>query len=208
MPDAPACLLDAAALHAALDRWCDAIEAASPELNALDGQLGDGDLGATLSKCAANVREALAASPGALDALLKACAQACARASGSSFGTLLAVGFLTAARHAAGRTGYDRDGLAELLDAVLQALSQRGGATLGDKTMLDSLDAITRALRACEQPGNGARLKAAAAQAAAEALDTFRPRPNRIGRARMFAERSQGLDDPGMVAVLRMAQAF
>lgn len=201
-------VLDAAGLHAALARWCDALEAAAPELNALDGQLGDGDLGATLSKCAANVREALAAPPAALDTLLKACAQACARASGSSFGTLLAVGFLTAARHSAQRPGYDRDGLATLLETVLQALSQRGGAALGDKTMLDSLDAIVRALRACPQPTDGQGLKAVAAQAAADALETLRPRPNRIGRARMFAERSQGLDDPGMVAVLRMVQAF
>lgn len=201
-------LLDAAGLHAALGRWCDALEAAAPELNALDAQLGDGDLGTTLSKCAANVRELLEQPAPALDALLKGCAQACARASGSSFGTLLAVGFLTAARHAEGREGYDRDGLAALLEAVLQALSQRGGANLGDKTMLDSVDAIVRALRASPCPGDRAQLKAAARQAAADALDTYRARPNRMGRARMFAERSMGLADPGMVAVLRMAQAF
>ena len=43
-------IADAASLHAALTRWCDALEAAAPELNALDGRLGDGDLGATLFK--------------------------------------------------------------------------------------------------------------------------------------------------------------
>ena len=46
-------IVDAASLHAALDalvrmRW----KPRAPELNALDGRLGDGDLGATLSKCA------------------------------------------------------------------------------------------------------------------------------------------------------------
>ena len=35
-----------------------------------------------------------------------------------------------------------------------------------------------------------------------------RQQPNRIGRARMFAERSIGLDDPGMVAMQRMLQAL
>lgn len=208
MQNAPSMILDAAGLHAALGRWSDALEAAAPELNALDGRLGDGDLGATLAKCAAHVRELLAQPAGTLEGLLKACAQACARASGSSFGTLLAVGFLTAARQAAGRPGWDRAGLADLLDAVVQALSQRGGAALGDKTMLDSLDAIARGLRACPAEADAMRLKGAAVQAAHEALDAFRERPNRIGRARMFAERSLGLDDPGMVAVLRMVQAF
>ena len=46
-------------LKAALGRWCDALEKAAPELNGLDGRLGDGDLGATLEKCARNVRDAL-----------------------------------------------------------------------------------------------------------------------------------------------------
>ena len=96
--------------------------------------------------------------------------------------------------------------IASLLDDVVSALSQRGGAVLGDKTMLDSLDAIARAMRTDIPDANAARL--AVQRAAQEALDGFRSRPNRIGRARMFAERSVGLDDPGMVAVLRMAQAL
>jgi dihydroxyacetone kinase-like protein len=201
-------VVDAVRLHAALARWCDALEAAAPELNALDGRLGDGDLGTTLSKCAANVRELLAEPPASLEATLKACAQACARASGSSFGTLLAVGFLTATKTVGPRDALDRDALVEVLAAVQQALSQRGGAALGDKTMLDGIAAITGALQACEADAKPLALKEGAVQSAASALDAFRQLPNRIGRARMFAERSIGLDDPGMVAVLRMAQAL
>jgi dihydroxyacetone kinase-like protein len=94
-----------------------------------------------------------------------------------------------------------------LLNAVGEALSQRGGAAQGDKTMLDSLAAITSALRHARDTGTPA-LKAAAQAATQEALEAFRNRPNRIGRARMFAERSVGLDDPGMVAVQRMVQAI
>jgi len=205
---ATSALVDAAGLHSALARWCDALAAAAPELNALDGQLGDGDLGATLSKCAANVRELLATPPGSLEALLKASAQACARASGSSFGTLLAVGFLQAARTVGQREALDRDALAEVLSAVVQGLSQRGGAALGDKTMLDSLAEIAGALRACDPDADAPTLRDAARQATEQALEAFRQQPNRIGRARMFAERSVGLDDPGMVAVQRMVQAL
>lgn len=201
-------VVNAGSLHSALARWCDALEAAAPELNALDGRLGDGDLGTTLSKCAANVRELLAAPPASLEATLKACAQACARASGSSFGTLLAVGFLTATKTVGPREALDRDALVEVLAAVRQALSQRGGAALGDKTMLDSIAAITGALQACNPHAGAQALKDAAVRAAAGALDVYRQLPNRIGRARMFADRSIGLDDPGMVAVRRMAQAL
>lgn len=51
--------------------------------------------------------------------------------------------------------------------------------------------------------GKNVRLKAAG-----EALEAFRDKPNRIGRARMFADKSIGIDDPGMVALQRMVDAI
>jgi len=204
----PMILADASRLREALARWCDAMEAASPELNELDGRLGDGDLGATLSKCAANVREQLAQPADSLEALLQACAKACAKASGSSFGTLLAIGFMRAAKTSASHEALDRDGVVELLTNVQEAISARGGAATGDKTMLDSLDSIIGALRRCPPGTNAQVLKQVARDAAQAAIEAFRERPNRVGRARMFAERSIGLDDPGMVAVRRMAEAL
>lgn len=204
--DAP--LIDCTSLQAALARCCDALEAGAAEFNALDARLGDGDLGTTLAKCAAQLRALLAGpAPTSLQALLKACAQGCAKASGSSFGTLLAVAFLCAARCVAEREALDRAALVQLLDQVGQALSQRGGAVPGDKTMLDSLTALTQALRQADTE-SPQRLKQLAREATTLALDQFRPLPNRIGRARMFAERSKGLDDPGMVAVQHMVQSL
>lgn len=197
--------VDAAMLRAALERWSAAMTVAAPELNALDGQLGDGDLGATLEKCAANVQAALPTLTDRLEDLFKGAAQACAKASGSSFGTLLAVAFLGAARWVPPRETLGRADLAALLTHTLQVLSARGGAARGDKTMLDALEAIAQALAAAQE---GDDLRAAARNAAASALDAFRDSPNRVGRARMFAQKSVGLDDPGMVAVLRMTEAL
>lgn len=200
--------VDAAVLSAALARCCDAAEAAADELNALDAQMGDGDLGVTLSRCAVNVRGTLAShtlsTPGAL---LKAAAQACAKASGSSFGTLLSVGLLTAARAAGERRALDLGNCTALLAEVRQALTARGGAKPGDKTMLDSLQAIEAALASCDTDDRAA-WAVAAVGGAASALETFRRHPNRIGRARMFGERSIGRDDPGMVAMLRLVEAL
>lgn len=200
-------LIDTNSLQQALARCCTALEAGATEFNALDARLGDGDLGTTLSKCAANLRAVLNDTAPSLQALLKNGAQACAKASGSSFGTLLAVAFLTAAKGVGPRDTLDRVALVELLDQVGQALSQRGGAVLGDKTMLDGLAAVANALRHTNAT-SAEGLKQAARDGATQALDTFRQQPNRMGRARMFAERSVGLDDPGMVAVHRMVQAI
>jgi len=197
--------MDATTLKAALGRWADSMVRAAPELNNLDGQLGDGDLGATLNKCAANVQAALPEMPDTLDGIFKSAAQACAKASGSSFGTLLAVAFLTVAKWAPPRQSFSRADLAELVPHVVQTLSARGGAALGDKTMLDSLDAIGKAIAAAH---DGDDLRSAARSAADAALAEFRGKPNRIGRARMFSEKSVGVEDPGMVAVLRMTEAL
>ena len=133
---------------------------------------------------------------------------ACAKASGSSFGTLLSVAFLTAAKAVGERGRLERDALVELLGLVRQALAAARGAAPGDKTMLDSIDSIAQALHACAPGADASALKAAAQRGAAGALDAFRDKPNRIGRARMFAEQSVGLDDPGMVAVQRMVEAL
>lgn len=197
--------MDATQLQSALQRWSEAMTQAGPELNELDGRLGDGDLGATLQKCAANVQAALPTMPATLGGIFKSAAQACAKASGSSFGTLLAVAFLGAAKWVPPRESLGRADLAELLAQTVQTLSARGGASLGDKTMLDSLDAIARALQAANDADD---LRAKAREAAAGAIADYLQKPNKIGRARMFADKSVGLEDPGMVAVLRMIESL
>jgi dihydroxyacetone kinase-like protein len=200
-----ALMLDATSLSAALPRWCAGVHAAAPELNELDGRLGDADLGVTLDKCATLVEQALPELPDTLEGIFKRCAQASAKASGSSFGTLLTVALMTSAKRCAGVTSLDRAQLAALLEDVVATLSARGGANLGDKTVLDGLDAIRLALAIATEADDACRVASDAARAA---LDAFRDKPNRIGRARMFADKTIGLDDPGMVALQRMVDAL
>ena len=194
---------DTQTLVAALGRWAVRMELAAPELNALDGRLGDGDLGATLSKCAVNVRAAVVPPPADVPGVFKACAIACTKASGSSLGTLLAVAFMTLTKETAGKAQIEDAEWPGLLAAVRDALSARGGAKLGDKTVLDAIEAVRLGL-----DGAGSEGRLPAAKAALEAaLTEFRGRENKIGRARIFAERSRGLDDPGMIAARHMLES-
>jgi dihydroxyacetone kinase-like protein len=195
--------IDAACLRATFFRWADAMERAAPELNELDSRMGDGDLGVTLAKCAEKVRIALTKATDTVPDLFNLASNACAEASGSSFGTLMASGLLTASKWLENGKVLDKDSLPELLKHVVQKLCLRGGASLGDKTMLDALQAIAISI---EMAPPGQHLAEVARSATAKALDEFRFKPNRVGRARMFADKSVGLDDPGMVAVLRMTQ--
>lgn len=197
--------MDTAHLRDAFLRWSAAMEQAAPELNQLDGELGDGDLGVTLSKCARNVRAALPQAPDTIEGILRTASQACADASGSSFGTLLASGLLTAAKWLDGGQPITAASLPELLTHVIKKLSERGGASLGDKTMLDALHAIAQAI---ECAPTHASLTIVARDAAAQAIQDFLGRPCRMGRARIFAHKSAQQKDPGMVAIWRMTESF
>lgn len=197
--------IDRAALLRAADRVKTAMDAAFDRLNSADGALGDGDLGVTMTRGMALVAEAGPDLPDDLgQALLKA-AQAFTKSSGSSYGTLLATGLMAMAKGTKGRTSVEVADLSALVAAARDAMMARGKAELGGKTVLDSLDAIAVALDGVSEPAAAAE---AAPRAARAALDAFRDRPATVGRARIFAEKSRGLDDPGMLAMALIVEAI
>jgi dihydroxyacetone kinase-like protein len=180
-----------------LQRIAAHMETVADELNALDGQLGDGDLGITMTRGGRMLRETLPKLPADVGMALMACAQAMTRVSGSSYGTLLATGLLAAAKATRGRTEVPWSETADLLRAALGAMMARGKAALGDKTVLDALAAAADAAEGKAEPGEVLQAAAAAVDAT---LERMRGVQARIGRARIFGERSIGVDDPGMRA--------
>lgn len=172
------------------------METVADELNALDGQLGDGDLGITMTRGGRALVELLPKLSDDVGMALMACAQAMTKVSGSSYGTLLATGLLAAAKATRGRTEVPWSELPALLHAALDAMMARGKAALGDKTVLDALDAAAKAVEG--KPD--AEMLAAASDAVDATLERMRGMQAKIGRARIFGERSVGLDDPGMRA--------
>lgn len=196
--------VDGKQLKAAIGHVCEGLHRAAPELNELDGALGDGDLGATLDKCATLVESALPHMSDDISSIFAQTSASCAKASGSSFGTLLAVALLTCAKRTKSEATLSRAAIAEMMHETVSALSVRGGASLGDKTVLDPIDAVARMINAANDDET---LRDVARRAVAQTLALYRQKPNRIGRARMFTETSIGLDDPGMVALLRMIES-
>ncbi len=190
-------------LKAALARLAPAMADAFDRLNAADGALGDGDLGVTMRRGA----EAMAALdlPDDLGVALMQCAQAFTKVSGSSYGTLMATGLMAMAKALKGRTGVEAAEISALIAAALAAMQARGKAEIGGKTVLDSLDAMVRATAGLTQPSTVAE---AAATSAAAAQDALRGQVATVGRARIFGERTIGMDDPGMLAMTLIVQAI
>ena len=175
------------------------------ELNDADAKLGDGDTGGMLARVINAIDGAAIASQDDVGACFSAYARAATTATGSSLGTLFATALMTFARETKGKPAVPVVELGRLLGLARDAMMARGGANLGDKTVLDAIDAAAQALEGVSDP---AEAKAKAVKAAAGVLTEFRGKPNKIGRARMFADQTIGLDDPGMLAFAKLCEAI
>ncbi|MGD0944966.1 MAG: DAK2 domain-containing protein [Acidimicrobiales bacterium] len=184
----------------------DAVASSAAELNRLDGFAGDGDLGITMSAAARALKEVLDLNEQALpEKLLAACGAAIARHAPSTSGTLVATGLLRAAKVVAEPGGDDVEILTGAFRAAQEGIQARGKAAVGDRTMVDGLQAVCTSL----QTSSSAGLKMpealqAAAEAASRAADATAEMVPRIGRASWVPDRARGHPDAGC-AVLAIA---
>lgn len=181
------------------------MEESADELNAADGLLGDGDLGITMVRGFREIIEVRDSLPDDVGMALFQCAKAFTKSSGSSYGTLLATGLMSVAKKKKGQQEIQVEEIYALLNDALDAMKQRGKAELGDKTVLDVIAASSQAAK---DQSDGSSVLKAINDAVTSTIDEFRSRQSKIGRARIFSEKSIGLDDPGMLAFRKMLEAL
>jgi dihydroxyacetone kinase-like protein len=192
-------------LRGAITRLTAAMERDFDALNSADGALGDGDLGVTLTRGMRAITDLAPGLPDDLGQALLACAQAFTKTSGSSYGTLMATGLMSMAKVLRGRTGVEASEVSALITGARDAMQARGKAELGGKTVLDSLDAMAKATAGLGDP---VAVADAAADSAAAAQAEMKGKLATIGRARIFGEKTIGMDDPGMLAMTVIAGAI
>lgn len=173
------------------------------EFNTLDGQLGDGDLGITISKGLLSIKDNLAQFDDDLGKTFMVCAQCFTKASSSSFGTLVAISFMTIAKEVKGKNSIEINEFSKIIDKVIEAVCTRGKSNIGDKTFVDSLHAISKTIN--NNKDNYGKL---IHEATLNVLNEFKGKECKIGRARMFAEKSKQLNDPGMFAIHKLSSIF
>ena len=197
--------LTTASVQWALGRFSAKMHLCADELNSLDGALGDGDLGVNMLRAADRLTTEAPNLPADVGMALLKCAQAFTSVSASTYGTLLATGLMAAAKLTKSRTAVPWPEVSSLLGAAVQAMSDRGKGNLGDKTVLDAVEAVRRAAQGLNEPTN---IAAAAIAAVADAMDRLRDCQFQQGRARIFGAKGIGRDDPGMVAFLRIVESL
>lgn len=175
------------------------VREAADRLTELDTAIGDGDHGRNLTRgfaaAAENVSAAGQATPRAvLTAAGRALISSVGGASGPLYGTFLR----RAAKTLPDGPAVPPDALAGALAAGVDGIRELGGASEGDKTMLDAMMPAVAALR--DALGDGTGLPdavARAAEAARAGAAATVPLVARKGRASYLGERSAGHEDPG-----------
>ena len=176
-----------------------ALENATDELCALDSVAGDGDHGLAMAAAAKAIRRRLAEDPPRDPAALIDLLADQFGAVGGSMGALASVAFSALGERAAAAIGpLDGARVAGYLETVCEALTEFGGAKVGDKTIVDAVASAQAAAAAAAQRGADARDTLAAAAKGADAGATATTdMVARIGRASRLGERSRGSVDAG-----------
>ena len=172
------------------------------DFNAADGKIGDGDLGVTILHGLEEVNNNISKFSDDMGANFMLCSQAFVKRSGSSFGTLIAFSFMNISKNLKGKTECNDDDIVSIFETALKTILERGKTNLGDKTIADSLDLIIKNLKTNQNYSEVFK------SATKQALEDFKGKKIKIGRARMFEDKTKELDDPGMYALNKLSQAF
>jgi len=175
----------------------------------LDAVVADGDFGYSLAR---GFSEVLAgfdqfdrSSP---STFLKKVALVISSKVGGASGPLWGTAFLRAAAACDQKQTLAPEDVIAMLLAAAGGIQQRGGAVLGDKTLLDALipatDALQSSLRAADSAVVAIQRAAEEARRAAEATSAMIAKK---GRAAYTGERSIGSVDAGAVAIAVIAEA-
>ncbi len=175
----------------------------------LDGLAGDGDFGTSLATGFRIIDTDLPEiDKSSIGAMLLKISMLVSKHVGGSSGPIWGTGFMKAALLTKGKETVTLADVSDMLGAAIDGIMARGGAKLGDKTLLDALIPVHETLKtnsAAANPDLGAALKDAAA-AAEEAIETTRTFVAHRGRASQVGERSAGTPDPGICAIAIILQ--
>jgi dihydroxyacetone kinase phosphoprotein-dependent L subunit len=173
----------------------------------LDAAAGDADFGVSLAsgfKVVKSDWEELDRS--SIGSFLLKISMIISRHVGGCSGPIWGTGFMRAGMLAKDKSSITLAELEEMLSAAIQGIQQRGGAEVGDKTLLDALIPMRDAIKAHAASGDAdpAAVLKEVTQIANDAIERTKGWIARRGRQSFTGERSSGTPDPGIVAIATM----
>ena len=171
-------------------------------LQELDTAIGDGDHGFNLNRGMQKANEDVQNMDFAdLKALFSKVAMDFISTIGGASGPLYGTFFMRFAPVFSGKEEITREDFNEAFQKGVEGIKQRGGASVGDKTMVDVLEPVSQAL----QDGKSLQEVAALAKEKMEATKDYQAKK---GRAYYLGERSIGHIDPGACSSCLLIQCL
>ena len=197
-------------LISVLKKVADDMKGHIEELRQLDAIVGDGDLGVTVELGSNALSDFLETTTETdIGKLLGTCGMTFNKASPSTFGTLLASGFLAASQAARNKQELAVEDLVVMANGAIDGIKRRGKAEVGDKTMLDSLvPAVESFEREINNESSLTVASAAAITAAEEGMKATTNMKAKHGRASWHQEKTIGLQDAGATAMYYLIESF
>jgi dihydroxyacetone kinase-like protein len=181
---------------------------AEPLLTDADRKLGDGDHGLGMQRGMTAVLEKV--EEGAfsdIQSIFNATGMAMMSSMGGASGALFGTLFRSGAKALADKAVFDSTALSEFVVAANEGIQARGGASPGDKTMVDALDpAATESLNTKGLPIDAAL--EAVATAAESGRDKSKDMIATMGRAKTLGEKSVGHPDAGACSIAIIFRAM
>jgi phosphoenolpyruvate---glycerone phosphotransferase subunit DhaL len=170
-------------------------------LSQADRDLGDGDHGLGMKRGMEAVKDKLAdLEPASVEPVFATTGMAMMSSMGGASGALFGTVFRAGAKALTGRPVLDSEGLALFLEGALEGVMKRGGAKVGDKTMIDALSPAAEAARAAVALPLREALKVVA-DAAESGKEASRAMIAQFGRAKTLGEACIGFPDAGALSV-------
>ena len=194
--------LDLTTVISMLRHACVGMQAAKEELTHADQAIGDGDHGIGMYRGFEAVAKKLDGPFESLPQLLNTVGTTLLMSVGGSSGAIFGTLFMAGSKNIPPGSLLDSFTYGLFLSEGLSAVKQRGGAKVGDKTLVDALEPAAQA--ATQAASEGKELVAcmqAAAEAAAQGVEKTKGMVATLGRAKTLGERSLGHADPGAMSM-------
>ena len=187
----------------------DKIIAQKPYLTDVDSAIGDGDHGIGMAGGMQKAKKKLLKMAGENNAYkcFETAGQAMLMSMGGASGVIFGSLYLAGAKGMDPKEVLTADDLAKMERKSLVAIQDRGGARVGDKTMVDALYPAVEALEANYDKGLLEMLKIAE-EAARQGMEDTKKYVAKFGRAKSLLERAIGFQDAGATSVYFIFQGM
>lgn len=188
---------------------CDVIIEKEPYLTEIDRKIGDGDHGTGMALGMKAAKEALLkrGTFETVNDIFRITGMTMLNSMGGASGVIFGSLFLGGIKGKAPIMELDGKIFLHIIEDSLTAIKERGGAAVGNKTMVDALEPAVLAMKEMNSD-NIEQMMGAAARAAAEGVENTKNQIAKFGRAQYLGERALGFQDAGATSVAIIFKAM